>query len=289
MLIPNRKDLIVVTCDFTEPAKAALQHASRIAAESEDEVRLLHVINTETKSKLKKAKASENQIYMDLEKWAAENQKEYGITTSYHAQEGSIFTTIGEYLTESDASLLVMGTHGVRGIQHVVGAYAMKVISSSPVPVLVVQRRRPEAGGYKKIVLPIDHYRHGKNKTAYAILTARYFDGEVHIFESRESDAYLANHIKLNAAHARQYLEQNGVRYVEAREQAGEGSFTKQLLRYASSVKADMIVITSHQASQGMADLIVGSNEVQIINNEDEIPVMCVNPIQDTGHLGVFG
>jgi nucleotide-binding universal stress UspA family protein len=170
-----------------------------------------------------------------------------------------------------------------------VGAFAMKVIASSSVPVIIVQNKGVHDEGYKKIILPIDHNRHGKNKTAYAISMAKYFDGEVHIFEARETDEYIANHVKLNLNHAKQYLAQNNIPFREVTEKAGEGSFIKQLLRYASEVSADMIVISSEHDKQGMADLILGKNEVQIINNDAQIAVMCVNPVQDTAHLGVFG
>jgi len=289
MLTRDKKDLIIVPCDFTEQARTAISHASRIAVQGEDEVRLLHIINNETRAKLKKAHAGEETVYEELKQWAEENKAETGVTTSYHAEEGSIFTTIGEYISDSDASLVVMGTHGVKGIQHIVGAFAMKVIASSQVPVIIVQSKKIAKDGYKKIILPIDHNRHGKNKTAYAISIAKYFDGEVHIFESRETDEYIANHVKLNLNHARQYLDQNRVRYTVVTEKAGEGSFIKQLVRYASKIEADMIVISSEHDKQGMADLILGKNEVQIINNDAQIAVMCVNPIQDTMHLGVFG
>lgn len=289
MLGKDKKDLIIVPCDFTEESRNALAHASKIARQHEDEVRLLHIINSETKSKLKKAHAGEETVYEELKRWADENHRMTGVNTSYHAEEGSIFSTIGEYITDTEAGLVVMGTHGVRGIQHIVGAFAMRVIGSSPVPVIVVQKKGVSAEGIKRIVLPIDHNKHGKNKTAYAIAIAKYFDGEVHVFESLETDEYIASQVKLNTQHAVQYLERNNVRHVMQHENPHEGSFIRQLLRYASQINADLIVISSHQDTHGVADLLLGNNEGAIVNNDGQIPVMCVNPVQDTAHLGVFG
>lgn len=289
MLSKDKKDLIIVTCDFTEQAETALSHASRIAQESEDEVRLLHIINNDSKSKLKKKNAGEELIFEELKKWADKNKSETGVNTTYHAEEGSIFTTIGEYITDSDASLVVLGTHGIKGIQHIVGAFALKVISSSPVPVIVVQSKRIDTDGYKKIILPIDHNKHGKNKIAYAIAVAKYFNGEVHVFESRETDSFIANTVSQNSLQAQNIMKEQNIPYFIVQEKGGEGSFTKQLVRYGSEINADLIVISSEHDTQGVADLILGKNESQIINNDAQIAVMCVNPIQDTSHLGVYG
>lgn len=289
MLTKNKKDLIIVTCDFTEQARVALNHASKIALQSEDEVRLLHIINSDTKSKLKKKNAGEESVFEELKRWADENKAETGVDTSYHAEEGSIFSTIGEYITDCEASLVVLGTHGVKGIQHIVGAFALKVISSSSVPVIVVQSKRIDDNGYKKIILPIDHNKQGKNKVAYAISVAKYFDGEVHIFESRESDSFIANKVSQNSRQAQEFMQAHKIPYVVHQERSGDGAFARQLIRYGSEIKADLIVISSEHDTQGVADLILGKNEAQIINNDAQIAVMCVNPIQDTSHLGVYG
>lgn len=289
MLSKNKKDLIIVPCDFTEEARIALSHASKIAQQSKDEVRLLHIFNSESKAKLRKQNAGEEYVYNQLKEWAEDNEKETGIKTTYHAEEGSIFTTIAEYISDSNASLMVMGTHGVRGVQHLVGSYAMKVVSSSPVPVIVVQKKDVDKTGFKKIVLPIDHNRHGKNKISYAIALAKYFNAEIHVFEEKSSDEFYSKQIKLNANFAIARFEDNNVSYVEAKEEYGSGSFSKHLIRYAVKIDADLIVISSHSDQDSIADLFLPSREVEIINNDAMIPVMCVNPFENISHLGVAG
>ncbi|MBE2247489.1 MAG: universal stress protein [Candidatus Competibacteraceae bacterium] len=289
MLSKDKKNLIVVPCDFTEEAQIALNHASRIAKQSTDEVRLLHIFNRESKSKLRKESAGEEAVYAKLKEWAEKNQNETGITTTYHAEEGSIFTTIAEYIKETDAAMMVMGTHGVRGVQHFVGSFAMKVVTSSPVPVIVVQKKDVDASGINKIVLPIDHNRHGKNKVSYAISIAKYFGAEVHVFEEYSSDEFYSKQIKLNTNYAIQRLEENNVKYIEVKEDFSSGSFTKHLIRHAAKIEADLIVISSHADQESIADLFLRSNEVEMINNDAMIPVMCVNPFENTSHLSVAG
>lgn len=285
MLTKNTKDLILVPFDFTDQSYTALDHASAIAKQSEDEVRLIHVVNSETKTRLKKI--NEEDTITALKKVADENSSKTGVETTYYVEEGSIFTTIGEYADSAQASLVVMGTHGVQGMQHIVGANSLRVVTSIPVPSIIVQRKKIDPDGYKKIILPIDHYKKGKNKTAYAIAVAKYFDSEVFIFEAIESDDFTANQIKLNLQHAIQYLKENNIPYSVKQEDPSKGSFSKQLVRYASLIDADLIVISSEHDSDGVMDFVIRNKEVQIINNDSQLAVMCVNPAQNISHLDI--
>jgi len=118
-------------------------------------VALLHVINKETKAYLKKEKLSQDSISEKLKTISSTIEKKHKVKLDYIAEEGSIFTTIGKVTKEIGASIVVMGTHGKLGVQHLIGSFALKVIENSPVPVIVVQER--EFGkGYKNIVLPVD-------------------------------------------------------------------------------------------------------------------------------------
>lgn len=285
MLTKEKKDLILVPFDFTEQSYTALDHASAIARQSEDEVRLIHIVNADTKSLLKKV--NEDDTLKALEKIANENAAKSGIETTFYAEEGSIFSTIGEYADASSASLVVMGTHGVKGVQHIVGANSLRVVTSIAVPVIIVQRKKIDADGYKHILLPIDHYKKGKNKTAYAIAVAKYFNSNVHIFVSVESDEFTSNQIALNLSHAEKYLKENNITYTIEKEDPGKGAFSKQLVRYASLVDADLIVISSEHDSEGVMDFVIRNKEVQIINNDSQLAVMCVNPAQNITHLDI--
>ena len=281
MLNKEKKDLIISLCDFTPEAEVALNHASKIAEQSHDEVRLLHIINNETKTKLKKSQEGEDAIYQKLKNLAEKNYQETKVMTSYHAEEGSIFSNIGEYVKETEANLVVFGTHGVRGMQHIVGANSLKVILSCPAPVIVVQKKKADYHGYKKIVLPIDHSRFGKNKIQYAIGIAKYFNSEVIIFESLEKDPHLTNLIQNNVSFASNLLKAEKINFTHQKEDPAKGNFARQVIKHSAEVDADLIVITSQQDTDTIGDFFFGNHEVDIINNDAQIAVMCVNPVQN--------
>lgn len=277
MLTKGKKDLIIVPYDFTIQSETALIHASKIASQSEDEVRLFHVVNSETQSRLKKIGKDKIGILGALEEVAVKNEENTGIKTSFHAEDGSIFTAIGSYLEASNASLAVMGTHGVHGLQHIIGANSLKVITSSPVPFVVVQKRRIDSDGYKRIVIPIDGNRKGKNKISAAIDLAIYFNSTVYLFEAATTDKFVANQIAINLKMAIDNLDGNKIPYEHVKEQ-GKGAFAKQVVRYAAHIDADLIAISSQQDNEGLVDYIFGGEEVQILNNDPQIAVLCVNP-----------
>ena len=281
MLNKEKRDLIISLCDFTPEAEVALNHASKIAEKSHDEVRLLHIINNETKSKLKKKHEGEDVIYQKLKEIAEKNYTETNILTSYHAENGSIFSTIGDYVKETEAGLVIFGTHGVRGMQHIVGANSLKVILSCPVPVIVVQKKKADYHGYKKIVLPIDFSKSGKNKITHAISIAKYFKSEVVVFESIEKDPHLTNIIHNNLNYAINLLKGQNIQYTHHKEDPDKGNFSKQIIKHSAEVDADLIVISSQHDTDTIGDFFFGNHEVDIINNDAQIAVMCVNPVQN--------
>ncbi len=288
MLNKDKKDLIISLCDFTPEAEVALNHATKIAEQSQDEVRLLHIINNDTQAMLKKNKEGEEAVYAKLKSLAEKNYNETKVNTTYHAEEGSIFSSIGEYVKETEAGLVVFGTHGVKGMQHIIGANSLKVILSCPAPVIVVQKKKADYNGYKKIMLPIDHSKHGKNKIVYAISIAKYFNSEIIIFESLEKDSHLTNLIHNNVAYAANLLKENDVKFTHHKEDPDKGNFAKQIIKHSAEVDADLIVITSEHDTNSIGDFFFGNHEVDIINNDAQIAVMCVNPVQ-SANLSIVG
>jgi nucleotide-binding universal stress UspA family protein len=281
MFHKEKKDYIVSLYDFTPEAEVALNHASLIAGQTGNEVQLLHIINNDTPSKLKKLGAQPERVFDELKKRAEKNQAETQVPTSFHAVEGSIFTKISEYTEELGAVLIVLGTHGVRGIQHVVGARSLRVILSATMPVIVVQKTKAHYHGYKKILVPIDYSRFGKNKIENAIAIASYFKSEVILFKSGEKDPYLAEIIKTNLSYATFLLKVDQIPYTLHEENIEEGSFSVQIIDLAAETNTDLIVISSEHTSLTLKDLFFGIHEIDIINNPGEIAVMCVNPLEE--------
>jgi len=278
MYNPSHAHIILVPYDVTDRSECALAHASVVAKQAKDAITLVHIYNSESKSRAKKLGKSLKDLNDDLTAISATNQKTYGVPTSYQLEEGSVFDLIPELCTRNDARLLVMGTHGIQGMQHITGANILKVATDSPVSDIIVQTRMPAAHGYKTIVFPIDSSRESKQKTFQAAAMARLFGGKILIFAATESDEFVKQQVNLNIQFAERTFAANGVKSTITYEDPKGSSFPKQIEAFATDKKADLIVIMTGQ-DRDLLDIFSKSPEESIVNNKAGIPVMCVDPL----------
>jgi len=262
----NLKSILVPT-DFTEPAHTAINHAVELAKTIHGEVVLLNVVsNKEEVDSAKEKLAGE-------EKLANEIEGDVPVRTMIRI--GNIFDDIGDAAAEIDASLIVMGTHGASCWQKVAGSYALKVITNSSVPFIVVQNDIMHAGGYDKIMVPLDLHNETKQKLEIVADMAKYFNSEVHIFTPKESDEFLKNKLNGNIAWAKKYLAEKGIK--SATHVSEKGNFVKNMINSAVELEIDLISIMNLQKNSLMG-MFGSSYEQAIITNEAQIPVLCVNP-----------
>jgi nucleotide-binding universal stress UspA family protein len=282
----TKKNIVLVPTDFTEVAEYAIIHGASICKMQNYKLTLLHIVNRETKSYLKKEKLTRDSIKEKLEEKAKETGEKFGIVVDYITREGSIFSTIGEVAKEIGANMFILGTHGKTGLQHIVGSYAMKVIGSSPTPVIVVQNRGFREG-YKNIVLPIDDTMESKQKVKWAIHIARKFNSTVHIFTMYSSDGYRMAKIKGNLRQIKKFFDQNNIIHTDKMADK-KGVFPKQVLSYSQEIDADMILIMTTNSGTLIPNFIVGKWEEQILFNDLLIPVMAINPVDLNIVVGGF-
>ena len=261
--------LIVVPWDFTPVADHALAHAVKISHMVRNDVCLLHIIDAGIKA------SAEGEKKVMMQHVAEENSKKYNITISAEIKKGSIFTAIAEFVNEKDASLVVMGTHGMKGMQKLTGSWALKVIVRSKVPFIVVQDPPADQERYHDIVFPVDFRRENKEKTKMAIYMGKYLDSKIHILFTSATDPSLIKRTKVNINFAIRYLIQNNIEY-EIHE-IPRGNFAQQTIDFAVRINADLLLIVTTK-NITFADYMVGASEQYIIANSSKIPVCCVNP-----------
>ena len=89
--------------------------------------------------------------------------------------------TFGDFAAEHEAKLIFMGTHGAHGWQHVTGSHALKVVTNSSVPFIIVQEKLVKPTGYDSIVVPMDLNKETKQKLTIVSRLAKYFGSQVHV------------------------------------------------------------------------------------------------------------
>ena len=277
----KKRSIILVPHDFTPIADSAVNYATEIAKLFNNEIYLLHIVESGILESKSSVNRDEEESIAKLNAIAQRiNQQAPTLKVTPIVKRGSIFETIGETADELDTNLVVMGTHGIKGMQFITGSRAIKVITSSSAPFVVVQQKALGVQGFKNIVLPLDLTAETKAKLPWAVYLGKNFGATFHIFVKEEKDAFLAKRVHNNLAFAEEFLQKNAVNYTVTHDEEG-GDFARQTIRFASGKNADLIVIMT-QIKEELTDYVLGLDDQRIVANDAQIPVMCVNPKEDT-------
>jgi len=141
---------ILVPVDGSEPSLLGLAEAIRLAKDQNAELRLLHVVHdflvagghgaaVYTSELRKELRGHGAQILKDAADLARRQQVNAG-TKLVETPAGSVGAMIAEQAREWPADLIVLGTHGRRGVRRLVmGSDAEYIVRTAPVPVLLVR------------------------------------------------------------------------------------------------------------------------------------------------------
>jgi len=261
-------DIILVPTDFSEVCNNAMKQAVEAARFLNHKLVLLHVVDKNTKTQLKKEGEGVASIDAKLEAIAEDIRKEHNLVVETISKEGDIFNTIGEVAKDLGVHMMYLGTHGKVGMQKLTGSFALKVVTSSPVPVVVVQKR-PFDQGYKKIVLPITSDSGPWEKTKWATFIAKGFGAEIQIYQINSPE--LDEAVKIITNH----FDKENVSYKVVK--SDSSNFSKQVIDYATANVADMIMIMTNP-DKSFGKFLLGSYDEEMIFNTSQIPVMCINP-----------
>jgi len=260
------KKIIMVPWDFSEKAEYALEHAISLSKILNTDVELIHIVKKD-----KEVGDATKRLNQTIE----ETHKKFGIKPLPLVKVGNIFTTISEVATDMHAEMVIMGTHGMKGMQKLVGSWALKVIAGCKVPFIVVQAP-PASHGFSNIVFPLDFRKENREKINWIYYIARLYNSKFYVIKAKSSDRKFIKGINSNLLFTKKFLGNNQIPY-EIHSAEGKKDFTTETIDYAKQINADLILIMTTK-NINLADYVIGANEQQIISNKYQIPVMCINP-----------
>jgi len=270
------KDTILVPYDFTEKAEYAIQHAIKISTHLKNRIQLIHIVKSDDQIEEAQTKLKE-----EIKRLA----EEYKIDLDPVVLAGNLFKEVSNYASNNNVSIVVMGTHGIRGMQKVTGSWALKVIVGSKTPFIVIQDPPSKKEIFKDVVFPLDFKKENKEKVNWALFLAKYFDVKIHIIAPKLKDSSLQKKLRININFAEKIFENHGVKYdIHNTEESRIG---EQTIDYAKKIDADIVLIMTTKGI-GFTDYMLGAKEQYIIANNERIPVMCVNPRTDLSRYGSF-
>lgn len=259
----STQPLYLVPFDFTPVSESALQLAIDLAEANSGSVYLLHVVGKssekeEARVKFREVLGTVKEEHRDL------------VTTNVIV--GDIFEDVGKAGDILKAALIVMGTHGAKGMQKVFGSHAVKMISNSSSPFLITQGKKT-VDKIKSIVMPFSFAKESIQIVTFAASIAQKFNAKIHLVGYHDKDQWLKRKTQSNQLVVRKHLTDNEVAH-EIVNLPKVDSYEKELLAYAASVDADVIA-----ASYFKEGILPNPNSfIQlIIENELQVPVLTVN------------
>ena len=140
---------ILVPLDFSSDAEQALDYALELAQQFQARLTLMHVIYIPVTTEV-----NLSAYFADLESGALQGMESYqkrveeaGRPVEMVIVRGTPFREIIETAKTKQVDLIVMGTHGRTGMQHLfIGSVAERVVRLAPCPVLVTREIGDVAG-----------------------------------------------------------------------------------------------------------------------------------------------
>ncbi len=257
---------IIVPWDFTHVAEFALAHAINISNILKRDIILLHIIEK---------KSAEKPALEKLKKKAAQISGTHGYNINAEVRSGNIFETIRESAHDSKAEMVVMGTHGRKGMQKLTGSWALKVMAHSKVPFLVVQEA-PRKDQFQKIVFPLDFRSENKEKVKWVSYLSEKYNSKFLLFKRKVSDRGFKRKIASNLHYVESFLKNNDVSY-EIHTSKGKKAWEKETIEFSKDQDADLILVMVTR-NISFFDYVIAAREQYIIANPEKLPVMCINP-----------
>jgi nucleotide-binding universal stress UspA family protein len=288
---------ILCPVDFSDTSQHALDHAAAMARWYEARLTLLHVFATLPTMDLPPIVLKETdraQLAATIRQMAARVPSELPLDIRVEQAE-FVHDEIIRQLAETRADLLVLGTHGRSGFQHLfLGSVTEKVIRKAACPTLVVPPRAPSVPPetpvqFKRILCAVDFSDSSLSALAYALSLAEEADAHLTLLHAIEvppelRESPLAPDFDVDRIHAaaeaealrrlRALIPDQARTYCTVETVVAEGRAYRRLLQRAAEEKADLIVMGVQ--GRGAVDLLVFGSTTHHVIRAASCPVFVV-------------
>lgn len=290
---------ILVTTDFSADAKHSLHYAVALAERLSAHLAVLHVVEPLSKFGgldnmiLPMADAAMGQAQAEIEqeiKEAFPGKK----SIKAHVHTGKPYRVICKAVEELKADLLIMATHGLSGLRHVlIGSTTERVIQHAPCPVLVLRGSHDafvpgkSPRGFHHIVCATDFSENSLKALFFAQILVQAFQSQltlVHIVERVPLDQIVGDDVmrdtksrlmmQANEAMARFSRDVKKKYGVAAQTEVRFGIPFDEITRSAIELGASLIVVATHGYT-GLKRIYLGSVAERVVRHA-HCPVLVV-------------
>ena len=181
---------VLVPHDFGDTSKTAMDYAIALARMFDAVLDVLHVrdrADTVIPAQFPRELYEELQTTVRERLLSITALDETKPTLDFHLRSGTAHAEILRFAKEQRTDLIVMGTHGRRGVAHaVMGSVAETVVRTAPCPVLTV-RKPPREYVAPNILVPTDFGVASDTALSYGRTLAHTFGGRLHLLHVMEN------------------------------------------------------------------------------------------------------
>ncbi|MBL7904360.1 MAG: universal stress protein [Bacteroidales bacterium] len=271
---------IISAVDFSDCSINALEHAVSIAKHSGSDLLMLWVNNPYTTKTILSSDLSddlveevEHQFTKLINKYSSELPES---RIDYIIREGKVYREVVNQARESEAWLIVAGTHGSSGFEELwMGSNANRIVTAAPCPIITIRSGVEISRKLERIVMPMDNTMETRQKVPFTSELASAFDAEVHVLAIyTTSIEEIRDKVLIYAKQAAKYLKENGVRSQIVELEAE--NLSTVTIEYARKIDANLISIMTEQEKTAI-NLWLGPYAQQMVHHSP-IPVLSIHP-----------
>lgn len=259
---------ILVPCDFSQTAVEAVKFASTVAQKSKGEVVLLHTIELPTLYDSSAVLSFEAEYMKDAKEKALGKLKalatkwiEPKLKVKYNVEFGGFIPTLNAAIDDTEADLIVMGTHGASGLkEYTIGSNAEKVVRNSKVPVICV---RKASANVKNIVFPTAPDREQEDLMMKVKALQEFFSAKLHVVFINTPAGFTRD------SETRPMLEKLAKRYMLKNYEThvySDIDESQGIINFTRTVKGDLVAMRTH-GRKGILHLATGSVAEDVVNH----------------------
>lgn len=271
---------IISAVDFSDCSINALEHTVSIARHSGSNLLMLWVNNPYTTKTILSSDMSDD-LVEEVEHQFTKLINKYGpelpdTKIDYIIREGKVYKEVVNQARESEAWLIVAGTHGSSGFEELwMGSNANRIVTAAPCPIITIRTGVEIGRNLKTIVMPMDNTMETRQKVPFTCELAQAFDAEVHILAIFTTVIdEIRDKVQIYAKQAAKYLKESGVKHLIVEMEAENLSTTT--IEYAKKIDANLISIMTEQEKTAI-NLWLGPYAQQMVHHSP-IPVLSIHP-----------
>lgn len=259
---------ILTLVDFTDTAETAINQAVAIARLHNSTVTLFHVTDSEQEEEKARDRLEES----------VEKLRNSEVSITIKVYRGDIFHEVPEAVKHLQADLVVVGTHGIKGLrQNLFGSNIYKLVSHISTAVLVVSDYTAVVeGGFKRVLFPVAPHRNYliKAKQTIPLLAP---SAQVFLFEINKPGAELDDQVWKNLEETEQFLTEKGVdwQFIEKGSRSFSVGYSRETLDYAKAENMDLVAIMTQVSDRNRS--FGKMDKENLMLNKEGLPILCAN------------